>query len=69
NDLFGRLLPLTADHFPSMLSDFQAGRRTEIDALNGALVSRAKSYGLDMPVNWLVTKLVEVKEKRVRSEE
>ncbi|MBD3358015.1 MAG: 2-dehydropantoate 2-reductase, partial [Chitinivibrionales bacterium] len=62
-DLFERLLPLTANHIPSMLQDLQAGKRTEIDALNGTIVDLAEKHGLDVPVNWLITRLMKVKEK------
>ncbi len=36
---------------PSMLQHLRSGRRTEIDALNGALVRRAKELGIPTPVN------------------
>lgn len=35
----------------SMWEDLQAGRKTEIDFLNGAVVRLAESIGLDAPVN------------------
>lgn len=38
----------------SLLRDILAGRRTEIDALNGAVVGRAKKHRLDAPVNSLI---------------
>ena len=36
---------------PSMLQHIESGRRTEIDALNGALVKRARALGLAAPTN------------------
>jgi 2-dehydropantoate 2-reductase len=36
---------------PSMLQHIEAGRRTEIDALNGALLPRARALGVPVPVN------------------
>lgn len=36
---------------PSMLQHIESGRRTEIDALNGALVDRAHAIDLLVPVN------------------
>jgi 2-dehydropantoate 2-reductase len=36
---------------PSMLQHLEAGRATEIDALNGALVKKANSLGIAAPVN------------------
>jgi ketopantoate reductase len=38
---YGRLLPATFHHRPSMLADLQHRGRTEIGALNGALVAMA----------------------------
>ena len=35
----------------SMLQDFEAGRRTEIDVINGAVVSAADEHGVDVPLN------------------
>jgi 2-dehydropantoate 2-reductase len=36
---------------PSMLQHIEAGRATEIDALNGALVARGRALGVPVPVN------------------
>ncbi|MGC8863062.1 MAG: ketopantoate reductase family protein, partial [Armatimonadota bacterium] len=60
--LFGRLIPDTAAHFASMSQDLQAGRRTEIDALNGAIVELGKEAGIDCPVNAVLTELVRAAE-------
>jgi 2-dehydropantoate 2-reductase len=62
-DLFERLLPVTYDHVSSMLQDLKRNKRTEIDALNGAIVTLAEKHGVEVPVNWLVTKLVKMREK------
>lgn len=53
-----------ADHEPSMLQDLHAGRRTEVDAINGAIVTAAKEAGVEAPVLetlWQLMKLEEVK--------
>ena len=63
HDLFERLIPATYEHYPSMLRDIQKGKRTEIDSINGAIVELALPHGVEVPVNWLITKLVKVKEK------
>jgi 2-dehydropantoate 2-reductase len=42
----------------SMLQDFEAGRRTEIDVINGAVVRAAGEHGLDVPVNRAFVSLV-----------
>lgn len=47
------------DHKPSMLQDIEAGRETEIDFLNGAIVEFGKRHGVDAPLNAALTALVE----------
>ena len=46
------------DHKPSMLQDVEAGRETEIDFLNGAVVSFGERHGVDAPLNRALTALV-----------
>ena len=46
------------DHKPSMLQDIEAGRETEIDFLNGAIVEFGKRHGVDAPLNAALTALV-----------
>ena len=48
----------TASNRSSMLQDVERGRRTEIDALNGAIVDSARRLGLDVPVNETLTAAV-----------
>jgi 2-dehydropantoate 2-reductase len=48
----------TASNRSSMLQDIERGRRTEIDALNGAIVDSARRLGLDVPVNETLTAAV-----------
>jgi 2-dehydropantoate 2-reductase len=45
-------------HKPSMLQDVEAGRETEIDFLNGAIVAFGRRYGVDAPLNRALTALV-----------
>ena len=47
---------------PSMLLDHLAGRRSEIDAINGAIPPEALAFGLEAPYNTLVSALVRAKE-------
>ncbi len=61
--LFGRLIPATAAHQPSMLQNLRRGRPTEIDAMNGALVRLAEQAGVAAPANALITRLVHAKER------
>ena len=42
----------------SMLQDVEAGRRTEIDVINGAVVKAAEEVGVDVPVNRALVRLV-----------
>lgn len=46
------------DHPSSMFQDVRAGRKTEIDELNGAVVDYAREAGVNAPVNELLTALV-----------
>jgi 2-dehydropantoate 2-reductase len=52
------------DHKPSMLQDVQAGRPTEIDFLNGAVVAFGERHGVDAPLNRALTALVKGLERR-----
>lgn len=60
---YGRLVPPTAKHFPSMYYDVKAGKRLEIDALNGAIVKLAAERGIPVPVNETITLLIKAKEQ------
>jgi 2-dehydropantoate 2-reductase len=60
--LFEKLIPPTASHYASMRADFQHRHRTEIDALNGAIVAYANEHGIACPVNTLLTRLVHARE-------
>ncbi|MGE5296708.1 MAG: ketopantoate reductase family protein, partial [Solirubrobacterales bacterium] len=55
---YGKLVPDTAGHRSSMLQDISAGKRTEIDALNGQVLKLANRYGLDVPYNRAVHNLI-----------
>ena len=62
--LMERQLPPTAGHRASMLQDILPGRKTEIDALNGAISKYARDYGISTPYNDLLTALIKFKEKK-----
>jgi 2-dehydropantoate 2-reductase len=61
------LLPPTAAHWPSMWQDLQAGRRTEIEALNGAIGRYGKEVGVATPYNDAVSRLVRFLESKSHS--
>jgi 2-dehydropantoate 2-reductase len=52
------------DHKPSMLQDVEAGRETEIDFLNGAIVGFGRRYRVAAPLNAALTALVKGLERR-----
>ena len=62
-DLFySKLVPPTAAHYASMHEDFRRRRRTEIDALNGAIARMGAESGIACPVNTFLTDLVHARE-------
>jgi 2-dehydropantoate 2-reductase len=60
---YGRLVPSTAAHRSSMLQDLERGRRTEIDAINGAVAARGAARGVPAPANQALTHLVRARER------
>lgn len=58
DELFNKLIPVTAGHLSSTLQDLRAGRRTEIDALNGAVVRLGIQHRLDVTANSVVCNLI-----------
>lgn len=64
---YEKLIPPTRSHFPSMYYDIKQGKKTEIDALNGAVVRLAKEAGISASVNETITNLIKAKEK-IRSD-
>ena len=61
---YKRLVPDTAEHESSMLQDLTAGKRTEIDALNGAVIRLANEHGLQVAYNGAVYRLIKFLESR-----
>jgi 2-dehydropantoate 2-reductase len=62
-----KLLPPTVGHHSSMLQDISNGRRTEIDALNGAISQYAREMNMETPYNDFLTRMVKFKESSTRS--
>jgi 2-dehydropantoate 2-reductase len=50
-------------HKPSMLSDLENGKPTEIDYINGKIVEYAKAFSIHAPLNDAITTLVKAKER------
>ncbi len=61
---WGELLPPTAEHESSMLMDLRAGRKTEIDALCGAVAKLATEYGVPAPLHSALLALIRAAEAR-----
>ena len=59
---YKELIPRTAEHYASTLQDLQAGKRTEIDALNGAIVALGEKYGVSVPANEIVYQMIKFME-------
>jgi 2-dehydropantoate 2-reductase len=61
---YERLVPDTGEHESSMLQDLTAGKCTEIDALNGAVIRLADEHRLKVPYNDAVYRLIRFLESR-----
>jgi 2-dehydropantoate 2-reductase len=55
-------LPPTYNHETSMLQDIRAGKRTEIDALNGAVVALGQQHDVPAPTNTTVCRMIQFME-------
>jgi 2-dehydropantoate 2-reductase len=58
------VLEATRENRCSMGQDFDYKRRTEIDAINGAVVREAGRLGISVPYNQTITDLIKVIERR-----
>jgi 2-dehydropantoate 2-reductase len=65
---YGRLVPSTAEHRPSMLQDLARGRPTEIDAINGWVAALGERLGVAVPVNRTLTRLIRARARRMRED-
>jgi len=61
--LFRELIPKTFVHHPSLLQDIRSGKKTEIAAMNGAVLSLGTSYGIPLPYNLMMVQLIKAKER------
>ena len=53
-----KVCQLTSSNISSMLQDVLNKKRTEIDYINGVILDEGKSYGIPVPVNSLLTRLI-----------
>jgi 2-dehydropantoate 2-reductase len=56
---YDRLVPATADHRSSTLQDLKAGKKTEIDALTGAVLRLAESQGQSIPYSRFLYQVIQ----------
>jgi 2-dehydropantoate 2-reductase len=56
-------IPPTAQHYSSMYQDIRAGKRTEVDYINGAVISLGEKHRIATPVNSAIVNLVHFKEE------
>jgi 2-dehydropantoate 2-reductase len=59
---YGQMLPPTAKHYASMREDLRHQRRTEIDALNGAVAALGERHGIACPANRFLTRMIRAHE-------
>ncbi len=64
--LYGALIPVMAGHSSSMLQDILHGHKTEIDYLNGAVVTAGKRLGISTPYNACISDIIRFKESNSR---
>jgi len=55
---YSRLVPDTAEHKSSTLQDIHAKKKTEIEALNGAVIKLAEKYNINVPYNKTVYNMI-----------
>lgn len=55
---YDKLVPDTAQHKSSTLQDLRAGKSTEIDALNGAVIKLALRHNVEVPYNLVVYNII-----------
>ena len=61
--LFDKLMPTFNNHRPSLFRAIQAGKKTDIDFLNGAISRFGMERGIKTPVNDAIANLIKAKEK------
>jgi len=54
---------MSGNHLPSMVQDMENGRKTEIDYLNGAIVSKGEQHDIPVPINRMITHFIKMMEE------
>ena len=62
-DWYTILNKLGSDGKTSMLQDIENKRKTEVDAFSGVLIDLSKKYGIEVPVNRMLFRLIKAKEQ------
>ncbi|XOF32713.1 MAG: ketopantoate reductase family protein [Candidatus Electrothrix sp. YB6] len=60
---YGKIVPLAAEHASSTLQDIRAGKKTEIDALNGAVLRLGRENGIAVPCNEMLYNMIRFMER------
>ncbi len=61
---YEKLLPPTRGHYSATLQDIRAGKRTEIDALNGQVVNLGEEAGVNVKVNRTIVQMIKFMENK-----
>jgi len=64
---YDKLVPDTAEHKSSTLQDILAGKRTEMDALNGAVIKLAQQHQIAVPYNHTIYSIIRFLEAKRRT--
>jgi 2-dehydropantoate 2-reductase len=64
---YGKLIPATATHRPTMLYDLKHRGRTDVDSLNGKIVELADHLELRAPVNRILARQIHAAERAARA--
>ena len=62
---YSRIVPLAAKHKSSTLQDIHAGKKTEIDALNGAIMQLGLEHGIAVPSNTMLWNMIKFMEQQM----
>ena len=62
-DLFFETCKATSENISSMLLDLLRNRKTEIDSLNGEIISLGQDYDLSVPTHMTIMELIKLNEK------